>query len=156
MKTGGTIQTWRTRPNWVVFSVSGSRGCWGNTPDVKNTTTWSQSSCLGSRGCRESGRDTPDTKNATVGSRFQVWGVSNIPDTKDATLWSHSLCLGSRRGRDIPDTKKATMWSRPSCLGGGRMGREGAGTPQTRRTRPHGRVLCVWVVESGGLGAVAG
>ena len=142
------------RPS-VAFSVSGSRG---NTPDMKDVTQWSRSSCLGGRGwwegCRDipdtnnatpvlrcsclgSGkggrgcRDTPDTKtrhwgrvflsgvlaasltvgrvvgrvqghprheNATLGSRFLVWGVGSVPDTKNATLWSRSSCLGSGKG----------------------------------------------------------
>ena len=98
----------------------------GGIPQTRRTRPHGRDLCVWAV---EGGGDPADTKNTTVGSRSQVWGVSNIPD--------------------IPDTKNATMWSHPSCLGGGRKGREGAGTPQTRRTRPCGRVLRVWVVEGG-------
>ena len=42
-------------------------------------------------------RDTPDTKNATLGSRFHVWGVGYVPYAKNTTIWSRSSCLGGRR-----------------------------------------------------------
>jgi len=78
--------------------LSGS--VWGNTPDTKIVTTWSQFSCLGQGDVGEMDgrgwRDTPDTKNATLGSRLHVWGVGNIPDMKNATMWSHSSCLDGR------------------------------------------------------------
>ena len=57
-------------------------------------------------------------KNATVGSHFHIWGVSNIPDTKNATLWSCSSYLGSRRCRDTPVTKNMATGSHSLCQSG--------------------------------------
>ena len=43
----------------------------GKGADTKNATLWSRSSCLGGRRCR----NTPDMKNATIGSHCHVWVV---------------------------------------------------------------------------------
>ncbi len=76
-----TTQTRRTRPCGRVLRVWNVANtlpapitppC--TTPDTKNATVGSRHSCLGRKSCRE--------------------GVGNIPDTKNATTGSRSSCLG--------------------------------------------------------------
>ena len=129
-------------------SGKGGRGC-RDTPDTK-TRHWGRVFLSGVLAAsltvgRVVGRvqGHPRHENATLGSRFLVWGVGSVPDTKNATLWSRSSCLGSGNGgrgwwegrRDTPDTK-TRHWSRVFLSGV-------LATYLTRRTR---RVLRVWAV----------
>jgi len=119
-------------------------------PDTKNATMWSRSSCLGGSGEWEGWWDTPDTKNATLRSRVHVWGMGNDPDTENATTGSRSSGLGgsgSGKGGGTPQTRRTRRCGRVFMSGVWEM-------TQTRKTRPQGRVLQVWVVV--GVGRMVG
>ena len=91
----------------------------------------------------------PDLKNATLWSRFPCLGRFPYPRHEHATAASRSSCLGCPTTLPTPhyhlDTKNATTWSRSSCLGVS-LPFSPPSTTQTQRTRPHGRILRVWVV----------
>jgi len=97
------------RDHVVAFFMSGISLHPSHHPEMKNTTSWSRSSCLG---CPYTFY-CPDAKNVTTGSHSSCLGC---PSTFPSTLYH-------------PNTKNATTGSRPSCLGYSHL-------IQTRRMRP--------------------
>ena len=122
---------WRPSARVLRVWVKGMAGKWGNTPDAKNATTWSRSSRLGSGGWRE---------------RWVVVGrVVGHPRHKERDTGVTCSCLGygtrprhEKRDPVVAYFMSGSLWVVERVSGVWK-------TTQTRRTRPCGHVLCVWV-----------